>query len=204
MPPAFQLSQDQTLQLIALHASEETRSFTEDKPWRPSTSHASKARAPSMIGRAESTARRRQAAKPVGLFKHHCHDRLATIGDSSCCMKLSDITRMFDGQRAVNPFARQFSRAAGSCDKADFAGTSSRRTQLFTFQGARPSHNRPGHCPVRGKPFSQGVSILPAFHRLSTAGERFLMKIFAPLGSPVNPGFMAPQALQSTPAVTPP
>ena len=105
------------------------------------------------------------------------------IGDSSCCIKLSDITRMFDGQRAVNPFARQFSRATCSCDKAGFAGTSSRRTQLFTFQGAlNQAITGPVVARFRGKPFSEGVSILPAFLRLSTPLKPILIKFFAWLG----------------------
>ena len=47
---------------------------------------------------------------------------------------------------AVNPIRpRSFSRAADVCDNIDFPGTSSRRTQLFTFQraGAKPQLARP-------------------------------------------------------------
>jgi hypothetical protein len=96
---------------------------------------------------------------------------------------------MFDGRWAVNPVARQFSRAAGSCDKTDFAGTSSRRTQLFTFQGAlNQAITGPVVARFRGKPFSEGVSILPAFHPLSTPAEPILIKIFATVGAADCPG----------------
>lgn len=52
-------------------------------------------------------------------------------------------------EQAVNPVRPFFSRRPNACDNAEPPGTSSRRTQLFTFQGASqletswPSHNGP-------------------------------------------------------------
>ena len=79
--------------------------------------------------------------------------------------------------RAVNPVALDFSRSADACDRNDFPGTSSRRTQLFTFQRAanraaatattaQPGHIRPDHCRVHslGK-----ATILPKLPALSRA-----------------------------------
>jgi len=39
-------------------------------------------------------------------------------------------------EQAVNPIRPILSRLLNACDNAELPGTSSRRTQLFTFQGA--------------------------------------------------------------------
>lgn len=89
-----------------------------------------------------------------------------------------------------------FSRSDDACDNAAFTGTSSWRTQLFTFQGAffRASHTGPVECRVetscKGRDCIRTPSPVNALS-WQTGGNPspFLLGLDQPPHGPILPAF---------------